>query len=30
MGTLAKSEDPHEMPHKAEFNLGLHCYSRQK
>ena len=24
-GTLANSEDPDEMPHKAAFHLSLHC-----
>ena len=24
MGTLANSEDPDEMPHKAAFHQGLH------
>ena len=24
-GTLANSEDPDEMPHKAAFHEGLHC-----
>ena len=27
-GTLANSEDPDEMPHKAAFHLGLHCLLR--
>ena len=30
MGTLAKSEDPDEMPQKAAFHQGLHCLLRQK
>ena len=25
MRTLAKSEDPDEMPHNAAFHKGLHC-----
>ena len=25
MGTMANSEDPDEMPHKAAFHQGLHC-----
>ena len=29
-GTLAKSEDPDEMQHKAAFHLGLHCVLRYK
>ena len=28
-GTLAKSEKPNEMPHKAAFQQGLHCLLRQ-
>ena len=30
MGTLANSEDPDEMQHKAAFNQGLHCLLRLK
>ena len=26
--TLANSEDPDEMPHKAAFHQGLHCLLR--
>ena len=29
-GTLANSEDPDEMPHKASFHQGLHCLLRKK
>ena len=29
MGTMANSEDPDEMPHKAAFHQGLHCLLRQ-
>ena len=28
MVTLANSEDPDEMPHKAAFHQGLHCLLR--
>ena len=28
MGTLAKSEDPDEMPHKVAFHLGIHILLR--
>ena len=30
MGTLANSEDPDEMQHKAAFHQGLHCLLRLK
>ena len=30
MDNLAKSEDPDEMPHEAEFHESLHCLLRQK
>ena len=29
MSTMANSEDPDEMPHKAAFHQGLHCLLRQ-
>ena len=29
MGTMANSEDPDEMPHKAAFHQGLHCSLRE-
>ena len=29
-GTLAKSDDPDEMPQTAAFHQGLHCFLRQK
>ena len=29
MGTLAKCEDPDEMPHNAAFHQGLHCLPRR-
>ena len=29
MGTLAKSEDPDEMPLNVAFHQGLHCLLRQ-
>ena len=29
MGTLANSEDPDEMPHKAVFHQSLHCLLKQ-
>ena len=29
MRTLANSEDPDEMLHKAAFHQGLHCLLRQ-
>ena len=29
MGTLANSEDPHEMPNYAAFHQGLHCLHRK-
>ena len=29
MGTLANSDDPDEMPHKAVFHQGLHGLLRQ-
>ena len=29
MDTLANSEDPDEMAHKAAFHQGLHCLLRQ-
>ena len=28
MGTLANSEDPHEIQHNAAFHQGLHCLLR--
>ena len=28
-GTMANSEDPDEMPHKAAFHQGLHCLLKQ-
>ena len=30
MGIFAKSEDPDEMQHRAEFHQGLHCLLRLK
>ena len=30
MGTLANSEDPHEMQHDADFHQGLKCLLRLK
>ena len=30
MGTLAKSEDPDEMPHIVAFHQGLHCLLEKK
>ena len=29
MSSMASSEDPDEMPHKATFHQGLHCLLRQ-
>ena len=29
MSSLANSEDPDEMPQKAEFHQGLHCLLKQ-
>ena len=29
MGTMATSEEPDKMPHKAAFHQGLHCLLRQ-
>ena len=30
MGTMANSEDPDEMLHKAAYHQGLHCFAKTK